>query len=365
MLDKEQKEVLEYILNKGSCIAIGPPGTGKTEVLNEVAGGLLPDQTAAFLPFTRAARKELADRLPYRELQLDGEVFKVPNHKVVVATINSLCQRNLKKFPGSFEDQIYEFLDLEEKPKFDLVGIDEVQDLSPLHFRVIEAVKTNHLFAAGDPCQTIYTFSTALGEEIFEMLDDLGCKRFQLHNDYRSGPEVVSILNALNPGADIIAKGPKTFGRNAVFTRTHDELEGVSNLLERQGIPHILRKKNGRDRKVLGGSNIFLMVVHSSKGLGFDKVFLCDWRDLTFFSGNPQEEYNLLYVSVSRAAKEFYLVEGNPHLSCWPHLRGTQAHQIIVAELMEELIKGLEGDKPWVKSLEEYPVGLVEGPFKT
>jgi len=323
-LDSEQQEALEY---EGDAVVTGPPGTGKTEVFNAL--GERHTGSAAFLPFTRAARSELEARIPRNSLGIA---------RVEVATINSFCQRHLGKWPGSYTAQITKFLGLKDRPTYSLVGVDEVQDLRPSHFEVIKAVKNGRLFAGGDPYQTIFTFGDAMGYTIFQDLKDMGCKEFQLHNDYRSGPKIVELLNFLHP-REIVAKGPKTYGRDAIFTRTHEELGLVSFRLTVAGLPHTVRNRSGKDRKVLGGNNLYLMVTHACKGLGFDRVFQFDWYTPNRPDTNWTEEYNLLYVSIARAAKEFYLVDGKERGTCYPNLLGSSCKHLVMAEVLDLLRK--------------------------
>ena len=332
-LDKEQEIVLDYILNLGSCYVVGPPGTGKTEIFNAL--GERWASSAAFLPFTRAARKELSDRLPHLDIKIDGETVKCPAHDISVSTINSFCQSNLDEWPGTYDAQLTKFLESKNKVKYSLVGIDEVQDLRPIHFDVIKSIINGKVFAGGDPNQTIFTFGEALGYKIFPELDKL-CKKFELHNDYRSNPSIVSILNNLVSG-DIQGLGPKTYNRNAIFARTHNQLGGISKSLKDQGIPHTIRGKNGKDKVVLEENNLFLMVTHACKGLGFDKVYQFDWRLPHHPDVNYQEEYNLMYVSVARASKEFYLVDGNWNTNCWGYLRNTETKMVTNSELHKVL----------------------------
>ena len=334
-LDTEQTTVLDYILNKGSCYVVGPPGTGKTEIFNALGESI--NCSAAFLPFTRAARKELVDRLPHLEVETREQTVKLPIHNVVVATINSFCQSYLSGFNG-YDEQLNDFLKLKVKPSFSLVGIDEVQDLSPFHFDVIQSIINGRLFAGGDPNQTIFTFSDAIGYRVFKSLEDLGCKKFELHNDYRSSPKVVSILNYLVPNG-IKGLGPKTYNRNALFTRTHNQLRSVSRYLRTKNIPHTIRSQNAKDTVVLGENNLFLMVTHACKGLGFDRVIQLDWHLPHSPYTNYQEEFNLMYVSVARASKEFYIVDGNENTNCWPHLKNTETNTIASSQLLELLSK--------------------------
>jgi superfamily I DNA/RNA helicase len=327
-LDPEQKQVLDYALSKKNCCVIGAPGTGKTEIFNALGENL--GCSAAFLPFTRAARKELVDRL---SIELSPGGSKVLPSNIEVKTVNAFCQSYLSGFNG-YDEQLTDFLRLKGKPSFSLVGIDEVQDNRPVHFKVAKSVMQDWIFAGGDPHQTIFTFGDAMGNSAFKELEDLGCKTFTLHNNYRSSPEIVGILNKL-VNAEMVSKGPKTYNRSAVFARTHQQLEYVSLDLEKNGVPHTVKTKDHNDKVVLGGSDLFLMVIHACKGLGFDTVYQFDWR--APYTPNLDENKNLLYVSISRASKEFYLVDCKTRNHGGKELEGTDARQISRVDFLNRL----------------------------
>jgi len=329
-LDQEQKEVLDY---KGSCYVIGPPGTGKTEIF--IAKAVESECTSAFLPFTKAARQELITRLPKTKFYFNKKEYEVLKGDITVATINAFCQRSLSDFPGSYHMQLINFLRILDKEKYGLVGVDEIQDLRPLHFEVIKSIKGGTLLAGGDPYQTIFTFGDALGFEIFNNLDKMDCKRFNLHNNYRSGKEVIDLLNLIYP-RDIKALGPKTYNRIAIFARTHNQLQSVSEKFALSNIPHILRLQDGSDITIGTQNNIYLMVTHACKGLGFDKVYQLDWNEPFDFK-QTNEETNLLYVSVARASKEFTLVEGHEFSFCYRQLKKTNCRIIDIDELIGEV----------------------------
>lgn len=332
-LDSEQKQVLDYALSKKNCCVIGAPGTGKTEIFNALGEDL--NCSAAFLPFTRAARKELVDRLS-NDFEICGVKGKLLPSNLEVKTVNSFCQSYLSGFNG-YDEQLTDFLKLKVKPSFSLVGIDEVQDNRPVHFKVAKSVMQDWIFAGGDPHQTIFTFGDAMGNSAFKELDELGCKTFKLHNNYRSSPEIVSILNEL-VHEDMVSKGPKTYNRSAVFTRTHQDLANISLILERGGIPHIVRTQDYKDKIVLGGHNLFLMVTHACKGLGFDTVYQFDWDLPTWTDANLEEEDNLLYVAIARASKNFFLVDGTNRNHCAIRLQGTKAKVLSRSEFFRRLV---------------------------
>jgi len=322
-LDPEQKAALNY---KGSCFLVGPPGSGKTEVFEAKAEQC--ETTSAWLPFTRAACKELKDRLP------DKEGFTFGRS---IATIHSFCQAHLGEWPGSYKDQLKEFLELEDIPTYGLVGIDEAQDLRPNHWEVIKSIMDSDttFFGGADPYQTIFEFGDAMGSSIIEEFLERGYKLFPLHNSYRASPNITKLLDRIYPRS-LVGKGPRTYNRTAIFSRTHEHLKYLSNLLEENSIPHTKRERSGEDRTVLGKSSLYLMVTHACKGLGFDDVYQLDWYP-PYKSSEVEMERNLLYVSVARASKRFFLIDS---------YNGTFAHRVLKGDCpsitQKELIRRLK-----------------------
>jgi len=355
MINKEQQAVVDYIRDGGSCFVTGGPGTGKTEIFNAIAEGL--DGSAAFLPFTRAARGELESRLPMMEFILRDEVLRTrtPVGEIRIATIHSFCQSYLDFYPGSPSKQLEEFLKLKVKPKFNLVGTDEGQDLSGAQFEVTRSIIGKQYFLAGDPNQTIFTFDEAIGSDIFTYLEHEGCRSFELQENYRSGPEIVRLLNYLLSNGliangprtkEIISKGPKTYGTTAVLARYHPDLTKVEDKLKEAGIPYRRRNKTKADTVFKGGGNLHLMVGHACKGLGFDRVYQIDWPLFTYSSdiANPfherqlNAEFNLIYVAISRATTEFYLVDSGEDTAGRMLLEDTEYNDISTKELVDKLM---------------------------
>ena len=62
-----------------------------------------------------------------------------------------------------FTDMIEKFIMAELCPKFDVVFIDEAQDLSPIQWKMLEIIKNNtkHMILAGDDDQAIYAWAGA------------------------------------------------------------------------------------------------------------------------------------------------------------------------------------------------------------
>jgi ATP-dependent exoDNAse (exonuclease V) beta subunit len=188
--------------------------------------------------------------------------------------------------------------------KYDWVCLDEVQDLNPEELDVALALTGGKIFAVGDPYQSIYGFQGALGLRVIDILCKARCRRVDLHNNYRSCPEVVSKLNSIFPRG-LISREVKKNGLTAILCRTNDDVFLVSKHLEKLGIPHSLRLSveylDSKEKVVVGEGDLKVMTIHQSKGLEFDEVILFDW----YPEGDQDEELRVYYVCAARASEEF------------------------------------------------------------
>jgi DNA helicase-2/ATP-dependent DNA helicase PcrA len=85
---------------------------------------------------------------------------------------------------------------LHESKTMRFVQVDEVQDLNPLQWAILDTLsdETTHVFAVGDELQSIYAF---LGADVAHL--QARTKTFTTHrlvNNYRAQPPLVDILNA-------------------------------------------------------------------------------------------------------------------------------------------------------------------------
>lgn len=294
-LDSEQQAIVDY---QDSCVVIAGPGSGKTRTLIAKAEKLHSEGNDLIcLTFTRSAAKEMRDRAP----------------GINARTIHSYCH-SLSGWTGDYEDMLIGLLAAKEKGMFkgdtyDWVLIDEVQDLTPNQWSVTKSLVKDKLFAVGDPYQSIYGWNGALGKGILTELNNLGCKEFQLRNNYRSCSEIVSKLNSWYP-RDLESKNTKDLGTTVILARTRKQVEKVSRFLDNKGIGHTVRfgaSEYSKTREEFRGDDkLKLMTCHCSKGLEFDKVLLYCWSPEPFDGAYPSnEEFNLYYVSLARASKEF------------------------------------------------------------
>ncbi|WP_165175869.1 ATP-dependent helicase [Desulfovibrio sp. ZJ369] len=79
--------------------------------------------------------------------------------------------------------------------------VDEVQDLDPMQWRALKAI-TEHtdgaeLYAVGDLSQSIYGFRGAVPAHLQHLMDAGALTVYELRNNYRSAPDIVSAANCL------------------------------------------------------------------------------------------------------------------------------------------------------------------------
>lgn len=286
-LDKEQQAVVDY---DGSALCIAGPGSGKTRVLTEKARKIFNSpENILCLTFTRGAAREMQKRIP----------------GIPASTIHSYCcglvgWKESWGYPGLLWRTLME----EDRPKFDWIALDEVQDLNPEEMDVALSLVGGKIFAVGDPYQSIYGFQGAMGPQVMTLFKKMGCEEINLHNNYRSCPDIVEKLNKIFKRG-LVSREIRETGLTAILCRTNDDVFQVSKFLLASNIPHTLRLSveygDNKEKNYLGESNLRVMTSHQSKGLEFDKVILYNW----FPNIDQEEEIRVYYVTIARASKEF------------------------------------------------------------
>jgi len=281
-LDEEQQQVVDF---PDSCVVIAGPGSGKTRTLVAKAEKLWLDKDIICLTFTRAAAREMQQRMP----------------GINARTIHSYCYGEVG-WPGNYDKLLPKFLIKDDKESYEYVLIDEVQDLTEEELNVVLSIVGGKLFAVGDPYQSVYGWNGALGINIFRRLN--GHKVFNLRNNYRSCPKIVDWLNSVY-GRQLVSKGIIENGLTAILCRTNMAVWEVTQLLEEAEIGYTVRIGENESKPTTeedcGDDKLKVMTCHCSKGLEFDRVLLYNWRPEPFWG----EEKNLYYVSMARASKEY------------------------------------------------------------
>lgn len=285
-LDEEQQAVVNC---EESCVVIAGPGSGKTRTLVAKAEKLWLDTDIICLTFTRAAAREMRQRMPGVKAQ----------------TIHSYCYGEVG-WPGNYDKLLPKFLVKDEKESYDWVLVDEVQDLTEEELNVVLSIVGSKLFAVGDPYQSIYGWNGALGMKVFRKLN--GYKTFNLRNNYRSCSKIVDWLNQVY-GRQLVSKGVVENGLTAILCRTNMAVWEVTQLLEEADIGFTVRiganESKSTTEEDRGDDKLKVMTCHCSKGLEFDRVLLYDWAPEPYWG----EEKNLYYVSMARASRDYCEVD--------------------------------------------------------
>lgn len=281
-LDEEQQAVVDF---DSSCMVIAGPGSGKTRTLVAKAEKLWQDYDIICLTFTRAATKELRERMPGIRAQ----------------TIHSYCYGEVG-WPGNYDKLLPKFLTKDSKEVFDWVLVDEVQDLTEDELDVVLTLRDKKLFAVGDPYQSVYGWNGALGMGIFEKLGEI--KTFELRNNYRSCQKIVGWLNSVYD-RKLVSKNIVSNGITAILCRTNASVWEVVQLLEEASVGFTVRigasEGSQKREEDYGDDKLKVMTCHCSKGLEFDNVIVYDWQPEPFWG----EEKNLYYVSLARASQNY------------------------------------------------------------
>lgn len=289
-LDEEQREVVD---SKGSILCISGPGSGKTRILTEKARSVFNSgESLLCLTFTRSAAREMQSRVP----------------GIPASTIHSYCCGLVGwKEEWSYQGLLWRTIMMKDRPRFQNLLIDEVQDLNPEELDVAISLVGDKVFAVGDPYQSIYGFQGALGPKVALLLKRMGCREYEIHNNYRSTQTIVDKLNRIFD-RKLVSRNVKDTGLTTILCRTNDDVFLVSKYLQKENIPHNLRlsveHSENKEKSILGKSNLWVMTAHQSKGLEFDKVILFSW----YPDIDQEEEVRIYYVSVARASKEFHEV---------------------------------------------------------
>jgi len=287
-LDQEQLEAVEY---DSSTVCIAGPGSGKTRALVTKAEYLYYQgfSDTICLTFTRAAAAEIRHRTP----------------GMLAGTIHSFCH-SVVGWEKDHDDLLARYI-MDGKEKFQWVLVDEVQDLTPEQMEVtLSLVKPGgHLFAVGDPYQSIYGYGGAMGSESIDILQGVGCRSFELKNNYRSTQTICNKLNT------IYARGTKSVGTNengitSILCRSNDAVLSVSEILKEHKVGHTVNRQGKRDVGYFGSTEIKISTIHKAKGLEFSNVILHGWQPRRRSRWvEIDEEKNIYYVAVSRAVSGY------------------------------------------------------------
>ncbi len=200
-----QSQIINDADSKYIVVAAGP-GSGKTRVLVHKLASLLlledvKHEQLLMVTFSRAAATEFKKRL----ISLIGNAANF----VEIKTFHSYCFDLLGKI-GSLEgvnDVVKNAAEMIKNGEVEpgkitksVLVIDEAQDMNENDFNLIRALMQINddmrVIAVGDDDQNIYEFRDSDSKYLRSLVEDYGAVKYEMTENYRSKPNIVSLSNA-------------------------------------------------------------------------------------------------------------------------------------------------------------------------
>ncbi len=287
----------------------------------------------------------------------EGKHIKKNLKTLLFKKLCSIYFKKLKKEIFTFDSIIYNAYQLKNyKYHYKYILIDEYQDISNLRFKFIKKyadLENSKLMCVGDDWQTIYSFASSDIDNIlnFEKIFT-DTKVLKIVNTYRNSQELINIAGEFIMKNHIQIKKKlksKKHLENPIkilkYKNNNEKIKLIAETIEKlidKKIAILLRYKNELfsiidnknfklcDNKLIfkDKKEIYFFTIHTSKGLGFDYVFLIN-LDKGYF-GFPSkrkenslfcnentifEERRLYYVALTRTKNIVYLVSPAKHYS--------------------------------------------------
>ena len=259
----------------------------------------------------------------------------------------------------TFDSLIYEAYKKENyNYHFKYILIDEYQDISNLRFKFIKnyvSKENSKLMCVGDDWQTIFSFASSNINNILDFDKSFNdAKILKIVNTYRNSQELIDIAgDFVMKNACQIKKRLKSTKnlKNPIelieYKNKNDAINKISEIIENIGNKKIaflgrykfdvdsfiddkIFKLNGNKIIFKDTQEIYFYTIHSSKGLGFDYVFILNHKKgyygfpprrkiFSFFKEESAfyEERRLYYVALTRTKNKVYLVYPKKNNSCF------------------------------------------------
>ena len=362
-LSDEQQCILDTVKEGHNVMVDAVAGTGKTTLILSIARES-PEKKILQLTYNASLRKDVKETVERNEIQ-----------NLTVHTYHSLAKRYYLS-TGYTDTEIRRLLFKNmplkgESPKFDMIVLDECQDMTLLYFQLmvkfIKDIDCNiQLLILGDYMQGLYDFKGAdirfltLADQLWNGLTNLNTPGFKQRtmkmsfritnqmryfvndvmlgeermNSCREGnvvtyirnsrsnisrvvyAEITKLLeNGVNP-SDIFVLGGSVKGANSNIRR-------LENTLVEKDIPcHVPMLEGDKiDDRVIDGKIVF-STFHSVKGRQRKYVFVVGF-DNAYFRFNARNLPrnicpNTLYVAATRATEGLYLLESDNYATDRP-----------------------------------------------
>jgi len=369
----EQQYIITHVENGKNVQVDACAGSGKSTTILSAAKAL-PSKNFLLITYNKSLRKEIKEKVA--ELGLKNIIVHT-YHSLAVAVYNE----------DAHVDKVMRLLISRNDPlksvqtKYDIVVLDEVQDMTFLYYRLIikyikDVGSPVQLMVLGDFMQGLYEFKGAdirfltFATEIWNPFLFLRTPEFekcQLKTSYRITNQMADFVNetmlsekrlyACREGEpvcyirrrihelqrmvvstiqDLISnhgvKPSDIFVLGASVKGSNSNIKKIENSLVEAGIPcHVPMMENSDniDEEVIKGKVVF-STFHTSKGRQRPYVFVVGF-DHSYFTinartMNPTKCPNTLYVATTRASKQLYVLETSGFSSDRPFKFLKQSH---------------------------------------
>lgn len=354
---EEQMAIINQVKEGNNVVVDACAGSGKSTTILSAAS-FMPKKRLLLITYNKSLRKEIKEKVA--ELGLEN---------VVVHTYHSLCVATYN--PDAHVDKVMRLLVQNDTPPmielcpFDIVVLDEVQDMTFLYFRLVakyikDIGEKVQLMVLGDYMQGLYEFKGAdirfltMAADLWRgfrfLMNSQSFISCQLKTSYRITNQMADFVNEVMLGekrlyacrdgepivyirrqvhelermvvttirdlidnhgampADFFVLGGSVKGPNSAIRR-------IENALVNSNIPcHVPMMENADniDEEVIKGKIVFSSF-HTSKGRQRPYVFVVGF-DHSYFKViartlDPHICPNTLYVATTRASKRMYLLE--------------------------------------------------------
>ena len=379
MLNEKQQHAVDC--NDRFIFLYAGAGTGKTTVMISriqrlLESGVLPSSILG-LTFTNKSAKHMQEKLNRDDISLKtfhawAYMFvsktlipnDIPFSKDVIKRISDYKNKYMtSKLPKTFKPYIdylktHNYIDYDDllieaiknhgfNQKYDHILIDEFQDTNRIQLRLLETLIKNHthVFAVGDPDQSIYKFRGAVPNIVFTFVQSLNATTLTLDINYRCDFSIIDHANHIltfnsNRFKKSLIAHTKNKGELSIFKHHHilEEAAFILSLIQSNRNNSILITARTHDRLYEIKHTVFysyhryhkdlihILTIHQAKGLEFDIVIILGLEKGLLPYGKYlnketiEEERRLFYVAVTRARHRLMLsyVENNGIKKCKP-----------------------------------------------
>lgn len=231
-----------------------------------------------------------------------------------MAMREALAAKGLMDFAGLLAMAIKE-----ARAQFEVVLVDEFQDLTRLQLEFIKAISAKGArWFIGDPDQTVYSFRGSHIALIAEIMAQHP-QHLTLATNFRSASNLVEHANVVignnKNRKPIVWKAHRSdHGEVLVrcFNSAQAEFEAVRSWLSESPTTRCALARTHALVDDLAASGLKAMTVHQSKGLEWDEVWVmgCEAALFPHPLGELEEERRLFFVAITRAKNSLVLSHG-------------------------------------------------------